>query len=168
MQPQVGVSVERTNPKENSMQTVADIMTKDIITVKRETTLRELAEIFKERHIGSLPVVDDSGTPVGIVTESDLIEQGRNLHIPTVISLFDWVIPLGGEKSLQRDLQRITAQNVGEIYSRELVSIPPDAPVSTAADIMSSRRLNALPVLDGGKLVGIVSRIDIIRSLTNR
>lgn len=150
------------------MQTVADIMTTDVITVKRETTVRELAEIFKERHIGSLPVVDDSGAPIGIVTESDLIEQGRSLHIPTVISLFDWVIPLGGEKSLQRDLQRITAQNVGEIFSSELVSITPDAPVSAAADLMSSRRLNSLPVLQEGKLVGIVSRIDIIRSLINR
>lgn len=150
------------------MQTVADIMTRDVITVKRETTVRELAEIFKKHHIGSLPVVDDNGVPIGIVTESDLIEQGRNLHIPTVISLFDWVIPLGGEKSLQRDLQRITAQNVGEIYSRELISVAPSAPVSSAADIMSSRRLNSLPVLDSGKLVGIVSRIDIIRSLGNR
>jgi CBS domain-containing protein len=150
------------------MQTVADIMTTEVITVKQETTVRELAEIFKEHHIGSLPVVDDSGAPIGIVTESDLIEQGRSLHIPTVISLFDWVIPLGGEKSLQRDLQRITAQNVGEIYSRELVCIAPDAPVSTAADLMSSRRLNSLPVLQEGKLVGIVSRIDIIRSLINR
>ncbi len=150
------------------MQTVADIMTREVITVTPETSLRELAELFKEHHIGSLPVVDDHGVPLGIVTESDLIEQGRSLHIPTVISLFDWVIPLGGEKSLQRDVQRITAQKVGEIYSRDLISIAPDAPVSTAADIMSNRRLNALPVLDGGKLVGILSRIDIIRNLSSR
>jgi len=89
------------------MQNIADIMTKDVITVKRETTVRELAKIFETRHFGSLPVVDDSGNLIGIVTASDLIEQGRNLHIPTVISLFDWVIPLGGERSLARDLQKI-------------------------------------------------------------
>jgi len=147
------------------MQTVADIMMKDVITVKRETTLRELAEIFETHHIGSLPVMDDSGTPIGIVTESDLIEQGRSLHIPTVISLFDWVIPLGGERSLERDLQKITAQTVGEIFSPELISISPTAPLSKAADIMSEHKLHALPVLEGTKLVGIVARIDIIRSL---
>jgi len=147
------------------MQTVADIMMKDVITVKRETTLRELAEIFETRHIGSLPVVDDSGAPIGIVTESDLIEQGRSLHIPTVISLFDWVIPLGGERSLERDLQKITAQTVGEIFSTELISISPSDPLSKAADIMSEHKLHALPVLEGKKLVGIVARIDIIRSL---
>jgi CBS domain-containing protein len=147
------------------MQTVADVMTKDVITVKRETTLRELAEIFETSHFGSLPVVDDAGTPIGIITESDLIEQGRSLHIPTVISLFDWVIPLGGERRLERDLQKITAQTVGEIFSSELISISPSDPLSKAADIMSEHKLHALPVLEGKKLVGIVARIDIIRSL---
>jgi CBS domain-containing protein len=140
-------------------------MTKDVITVKRETTVRELAEIFEARHFGSLPVVDDSGNLIGIVTASDLIEQGRNLHIPTVISLFDWVIPLGGERSLARDLQKITAQTVGEISSTEVVTVSPSDPVSTAADTMSSRKLHSLPVVADGKLVGIVSRIDIIRTL---
>jgi len=147
------------------MQTVADIMTKDVITVKRETTLRELAEIFETHHVGSLPVVDDEGTPIGIITESDLIEQGRSLHIPTVISLFDWVIPLEGERSLERDLQKMTAQTAGEIFTTELTSISPSDPVSKAADLMSEHKLHSLPVLEGKKLVGIVARIDIIRTL---
>jgi len=147
------------------MQTVADIMTKDVKTVKRETTIRELANKFETLHFGSLPVVDDAGNLVGIVSSSDLIEQGRNLHIPTVISLFDWVIPLGGERSLERDLQKITAQTVGEVCSTEVVTISPDDPVSTAADKMSTHKLHALPVVEGGKLVGIVARIDIIRNL---
>lgn len=150
------------------MLTVADIMTKNVVTVKRETTVRELAEIFETRHFGSLPVVDASGALTGIVSASDLIEQGRNLHIPTVISLFDWVIPLGGERSLERDLQKITAQTVGEICSNEVVTVSPEDPVSTAADIMSARKLHALPVVAGGKLAGIVARIDIIRSLIGK
>lgn len=150
------------------MQTVADIMTKNVVTVKRETTVRELAEIFETRHFGSLPVVDDSGALTGIVSASDLIEQGRNLHIPTVISLFDWVIPLGGERSLERDLQKITAQTVGEICSNDVATVSPDDLVSTAADTMSARKLHALPVVAGGKLVGIVARIDIIRSLIGK
>ena len=150
------------------MQTVADIMTKDVITVKRETTVRELANIFETLHFGSLPVVDDDGNLTGIVTASDLIEQGRSLHIPTVISLFDWVIPLGGERSLERDLQKMTAQTVGEICSTDVVTISPTDPVSTAADTMSSHKLHALPVVEGGKLVGIVSRIDIIRNLITK
>jgi len=147
------------------MQTVADIMTKEVVTVKKETNLRELAGIFETRRFGSLPVVDDAGNLTGIVTASDLIEQGRNLHIPTVISIFDWVIPLQGERTLERELHKMTAQTVGEICSSDVVTIAPADPVSTAADIMSDRKLHALPVVEGRKLVGIVSRIDIIRNL---
>jgi CBS domain-containing protein len=147
------------------MKTVADIMTTAVVTVTKETTVRELAQIFESRHFGSLPVVDENGCLTGIVTASDLIEQGRSLHIPTVISLFDWVIPLGGERSLERDLQKMTAQTAGEICSKDVVTITADAPVSAAADMMSSNRLHALPVVEGNKLVGMVSRIDIIRNV---
>lgn len=147
------------------MQTVADIMTTDVVTVKRDTNLRELAGMFETRRFGSLPVVDDKGNLTGIVTASDLVEQGRNLHIPTVISIFDWVIPLQGERTLEREVQRMTAQTVGEICSNDVVTISATDPVSTAADVMSNRKLRALPVVEGRKLVGIVSRIDIIRSM---
>lgn len=150
------------------MQTVADIMTKDVVTVKKETNLRELAGIFETRRFGSLPVVDEAGGLIGIVSASDLIEQGRNLHIPTVISIFDWVIPLQGERTLERELQKMTAQTVGEICSNDVVTIAPGDPVSTAADVMSERKLHALPVVEGSKLVGIISRIDIIRNLVQK
>ena len=150
------------------MQTVADIMTKDVVTVKRETTIRELAGIFETRSFGTLPVLDGEGNLAGIVTASDLVEQGRNLHIPTVISLFDWVIPLGGERTLERELHKMTAQTAGEICSTDVVTVSPSDTVSTAADIMSDHKLHALPVVDGKRLVGMVSRIDIIRSLIQK
>jgi len=150
------------------MQTIAEIMTKDVITVKKETSLRDIAVIFDEKRFGSLPVTDESGVLIGIVTASDLIEQGRSLHIPTVISLFDWVIPLEGEKTLERELHKMTAQTVGEIMTSDLVTVSSEEPVSKAADMMSYHKLHALPVVDGGRLVGIVSRIDIIRNLIRK
>lgn len=147
------------------MLTVADIMTKDVVSIKGSTTVRELAGIFDTMHFGTLPIVDDSGNLTGIVTASDLVEQDRPLHIPTVISLFDWVIPLGGESALQRDLDKISAQTAAELGSSDVVTIAPEDTVSNAAEIMSGRKLHALPVLEGKKLVGMVSRIDIIRSM---
>lgn len=150
------------------MQTIAEIMTKDVVTVKAETTLREIAVIFDERRFGSLPVTDNSGKLIGIVTASDLIEQGRSLHIPTVISLFDWVIPLESEKTLERELHKMTAQTVGEILTTEVVTVSSTEPISKAADVMSYHKLHALPVVDNGILVGIVSRIDIIRNLIKK
>lgn len=147
------------------MQTVADIMTREVVSVKGSTTVREMAEIFDKMGFGSLPMVDEQGNLTGIVTASDLIEQGRPLHIPTVISLFDWVIPLESEHSLEKDLKRISAQTAAELASTEVVTITPEEPVSRAAEIMSSRKLHAIPVVEGKKVVGMVSRIDIIRAM---
>ncbi|HEY5522057.1 MAG TPA: CBS domain-containing protein [Desulfuromonadaceae bacterium] len=147
------------------MLTVADIMTSNVVSIKGTTTVREMAAIFDTMNIGTLPIVDEAGDLTGIVTASDLVEQDRPLHIPTVISLFDWIIPLGGEGSLQRDLDKITAQTASELASTDIVTVTPSDSVSSVAEIMSSKKLHALPVVEGKKLVGMVSRIDIIRSM---
>ena len=147
------------------MLTVADIMTSTVVSIKGNTTVREMAAIFDSMRFGTLPVVDDAGNITGIVTASDLVEQDRPLHMPTVISLFDWIIPLEGEGSLQRELNKITAQTATELASTDFVTVTPSDSVSGVAEIMSSKKLHARPVVDGRKLVGMVSRIDIIRSM---
>ena len=147
------------------MLTVSDIMTRNVVSIKGTTTVREMAGIFDTMRFGTLPVVDDAGNLTGIVTASDLVEQDRPLHMPTVISLFDWIIPLEGEESLQRDLNKITAQTAAELGSTDVVTVTAADSVSNAAEIMSSKKLHALPVVDRKKLVGMVSRIDIIRSM---
>jgi CBS-domain-containing membrane protein len=147
------------------MLTAADVMTKDVITVTRETTIRELAGIFAGHRISSAPVVDARGDLIGIVTESDLVEQDKNLHIPTVISLFDWVIYLESEKKFERELKKMTGQTVGDIYVTEVVTVTPTTSISDVADIMSSNKVHAIPVVEGKKPVGIVARIDLIRTM---
>ena len=147
------------------MKTVAEIMTKEVLTVGTETTIRELAELFVTHRISSLPVVDATGSLIGIVTESDLVEQNKSVHLPTVISLFDWVIYLESEKTLEKELKKMGGRTVADIYQPEAVSIAPTASLSEAADLMSAHHTNAVPVLENGRLVGIVARIDIIRTL---
>jgi CBS-domain-containing membrane protein len=142
-----------------------DIMTKEVITVRRETSVRDLAVLFSESRISSVPVVDDAGRLVGIVSESDLVEQDKNLHIPTVVSIFDWVIYLESDKRFEKELQKMTGQTVGDIYSEQVFSVGPEAAVSEVADIMSSRKVHAVPVVDGGRIVGVVGRIDLIRTM---
>jgi len=147
------------------MLKVKDIMTKDVITVTKETTVMELAEIFAKKHLSSLPVVDQDSELVGIVTETDLVEQDKNLHIPTVISIFDWVIYLESDKKFEKELKKMTGRTVGDIYSADVVTVSPDSSIADVADLLSSKRINALPVVVGKKLAGIVSRIDLIRSM---
>jgi len=147
------------------MLRVKEIMTKDVVTVKKETTVGELARIFAERHISSLPVLDAEGKLAGIVTETDLVEQDKSLHIPTVISIFDWVIYLESDRKFEKELKKMSGRTVGDIYSPEVVTVTPEATVADVADIFSSKKINAVPVVADGKLVGIVARIDLIRSM---
>ena len=150
------------------MLTAGDVMTRDVITVKKETTIMELAGLFARHRISSAPVVDDTGEMIGIVTETDLIEQDKSLHIPTVISLFDWVIYLESDKKFERELKKMTGQTVADIYTQSVKTVAPDTPISDVADIMSSGKIHAIPVLEGKKVVGIVARIDLIRTMIKR
>lgn len=147
------------------MLTAGNVMTRDVVTVKKETSIRELAGIFTARRISSAPVVDDEGGLIGIVTETDLVEQDKSLHIPTVISLFDWVIYLESGKKFEKELKKMTGQTVADIYTTEVETVAPTTPVSEVADIMSSKKIHALPVVEGGKVVGIIARIDLIRTM---
>jgi CBS domain-containing protein len=147
------------------MLKVKDIMTTDVVTVTKETTVMELARLFSERHISSLPVLDQNGDLIGIVTETDLVEQDKSLHIPTVISIFDWVIYLESDKKFEKELKKMTGGVVGDIYSNDIVTVSPESSISEVADLLSSRKITALPVVEGKKLVGIISRIDLIRSM---
>ena len=142
-----------------------DVMTKEVITVRRHTTIKELALLFSQKGISSVPVVDDAGDLVGIVSESDLVEQDKNLHIPTVVSIFDWVIYLESDKRFEKELQKMTGQTVGDIYSEQVFSVGPEATVSEVADIMSRERVHAVPVVDGKRIIGVVGRIDLIRTM---
>ena len=150
------------------MLTAADVMTRDVITVKKETTIRELAELFARHRISSAPVVDDTGAMIGIVTETDLVEQDKSLHIPTVVSLFDWVIYLESDKKFEKELKKMTGQTVGDIYTEKVIHVAPNTPVSDVAGLISSRRINSVPVLEGNRVVGIVARIDLIRTMIRR
>jgi CBS-domain-containing membrane protein len=147
------------------MLTAAEVMTKDVITVKKETTIRELAELFATHRISSFPVVDDNGELIGIVTETDLIEQDKSLHIPTVISIFDWVIYLESDKKFEKELKKMTGQTVGDIFTEEVESVKTTALLSEVADIMSSKKIHAVPVVEGKRIVGVISRIDLIRTM---
>jgi len=147
------------------MPKVADVMTREVITVTPETPLRELASILSDKNINGVPVVDDKGNVLGVVCESDLVNQNRPLHIPTVFVILDSVIPLESPWHLQKEFKRIAATTVGDIYTRPAVCVGPDTDLSEIAQIMSKRKLYTLPVCEGGKLVGVIGKADVIRSL---
>jgi CBS domain-containing protein len=146
------------------MTRAKDIMKTEVITVSPQMSVEALGRLFIERDISGAPVVDEEGRLVGIVTENDLISQNKRLHIPTILRLFDAFIPLGGTAALQREIQKMAARTVGEICTKEVITIQEDTPLEDIATTMAERRVHLLPVLREGKVVGIVGRHEVIRA----
>jgi CBS-domain-containing membrane protein len=147
------------------MTKVADVMSRDVITVKPETSLRELAEILSQKNINGVPVIDDAGEVIGVVCESDLVERNKPLHIPTVFFILDSIIPLENPWRIQKEFKRLTSTKVEDIYSSPAISVNPDTDITEVARIMSKKKIHTFPVVDRGKLVGVVGKGDVIRSL---
>ncbi len=150
------------------MLTAKDIMTKDVVTVKPETSLEDLASLLLKHQISGVPVVDNAGALYGIVTEKDLISRNRRLHIPTVVSFLDAAIYLESSKKFEEDVKRLAATKVSEICVRKVVTITEDTTVVDIATIMDDKDIHLLPVVKGGKVVGIVGKRDIVRAVAKQ
>ena len=147
------------------MLTAKNIMTTDLVTVTLETSITELADRFVTSRFSNMPVLDDAGKLVGIISETDLIEQQKPLHIPTVMALFDGVFYLDSEKRFQKEVDRVTAQTVGELCQRNFVTCGPDASIGEIAGLMSKHKAHLIPVVENDNMIGVVARLDLIKAL---
>ncbi|MDO3379130.1 CBS domain-containing protein [Geoalkalibacter halelectricus] len=142
-----------------------DIMTREVISVTPDTRIEELARLFMEKGVNAMPVVTEGDKLFGIVTETDLVAQDRPLHIPTVINIFDWVIYLQSQKDFAEEVAKITAQTVEQICAQDVVSCDPETPVPQIAQLMTENQAHLIPVVEQGRVVGVVARLDIIRAM---
>jgi len=144
-----------------------DIMSSDVMTVKLDTPISDVAKLFHENRINGAPVTDNDNRLLGIITESDLIDQSKKLHIPTVVAIFDAVIYLESLKSFEKDLKRMTASTVRDLYTKKVVSVNTGTPINEIASIMAEKHFHTLPVVDEGNLVGIVGKDDIVKTMAS-
>ena len=147
------------------MKTASDIMTQDVVTVNKNQPISDLSKIFIENHFNGVPVLDNTGKVVGVVTQGDLIEKNKNLHIPTVITLFDAVLFLESEKKFEDDLKKLTGSKIEDIYHKNLITVSPDTDLNEIITLMAEKNIHTLPVLDGDKLIGIIGKRNIIREM---
>lgn len=143
-----------------------DVMTRDVITVSEAMSVDALGRLFIEKKISGAPVADAKGALIGIVTENDLIRKNTRLHIPTVLRIFDAIIPLGRPDSVEEEIRRMSASTVGEICTKEVVSVSPEASIQDISTIMLEKGVHLVPVIEQGQVVGIIGKIDIIRGMT--
>ncbi len=147
------------------MKTARDIMTHDVVTVTKDQPISDLSKLFIENHFNGVPVLDGTGKVIGVVTQGDLIEQNKNLHIPTVIALFDAVLFLESEKKFESDVKKLTGSKIEDIYRKNPVTVSPDTDLNEITTLMAEKDVHTLPVLDNNELIGIIGKKDVIRAM---
>jgi CBS domain-containing protein len=144
---------------------VADVMTKRVISVTPETPIADAARVMLEQRISGLPVVDANGAVVGIVTEGDLLRRTETGTDRLRSRWFELLIAPG---RLAHDYVHSHARKVGEVMTHEIASVAPDDTLAKVVELMESRRIKRLPVIEEGRLVGIVSRANLVRALLDK
>jgi CBS domain-containing protein len=133
-------------------------MSRDVVTVAASTPLKEVAELLVEHGISGVPVVDDESVVLGVVSEGDIVAKERGVGEPAAHS-YRWLF---GPDEL--DAAKREARTAAEAMTSPAVTVPPQRAVAEAARLMVERAVNRLPVVLGGKLVGIVTRADLVRA----
>jgi CBS domain-containing protein len=124
--------------------------------------------ILRDHELPGVPVINEGGRCVGIITEHDLIMVGEteDLHLPHYIELFGGIVFLESTKRFDERLRKAIGTKASDVMTEDPVVIEPDAPVAEAARTIARHKHNRLPVVEHGRLVGVVTRIDVLDALT--
>ncbi|MEA2102920.1 MAG: CBS domain-containing protein [Thermodesulfobacteriota bacterium] len=142
-----------------------DIMTTEILTVNPDMEITLTARLLLDNHINGVPVVDEAGGLVGILCRSDLIEQQKDIPLPSFFSLLDGFIQMTSEKHIKKQIQKITAACVSQAMTHDPVFVGPDTMIDEVAALMADRKFHTIPVVDQGKLVGVIGKEDVLKTL---
>jgi CBS domain-containing protein len=144
-------------------------MQRDVVSVRPDDDVETLLRLMRRHELPGVPVVDDTGKLVGIVTEADLVirDEQADLHLPHHIDLLGGVIFLEPVKHYEERLRRAIAATVADMMTPDPVTVSPQDSVQDAARIIAQRRHNRLPVVDDDRrLLGIVTRVDVLEAIT--
>jgi len=141
-----------------------DVMAAPVITVSPTTTVNEAAQLFLQRHISGAPVVDENGTLVGIVSEGDLLHRSETGTEPRRSW---WLHLLTRKETLAADYVKANARSVADVMSRRVITATPDTSLREIARLLEKNRIKRVPIVDGGRIVGIISRANLIQTLAS-
>jgi predicted transcriptional regulator len=143
------------------MMTVGDVMSRAVLSVRRSTPLKEVAQVLIDNGISGVPVVDPDGAVLGVVSEADLLvkEQGADAIRHRPLARF-----LGESRESRAQVAKLGAVIAADAMTAPAITITSGRSIHEAAAIMTARRVNRLPVVDDGRLVGIVTRADLVRA----
>jgi CBS domain-containing protein len=142
----------------------ADVMVTSVITVGPNACVQDVAQILLNARISGVPVVGPNGELIGIVTEGDLmrrVEAGTGRRRPW------WLALLTGKEVLAAEFIKEHSRKVADVMSREVITAAPETPLSEIANLLEKNAIKRVPIVDKGKLVGIVSRANLLQALAN-
>ncbi len=148
------------------MTQAKDLMAKNVLTVTPDTSISQAADLLLQYHVNGMPVVDEENKLVGIICQSDIITQQKNLPLPSIFTLLDGIIPLTSMSNMEKEVQKMAATKVSEAMTQDPVSVAPDTELEDMAEIMVTKNYHTLPVVEEGKLVGVIGKEDVLKTLT--
>jgi CBS domain-containing protein len=140
---------------------VGEIMETDWPTLGPESTVEDAIKLFAEARISGAPVVEE-GRLIGIITEGDLIFQDAEIKAPGFLDILGGLVPLGNTEEYRTEALKSAGVTVGEIMTDDPVTVAPEATLAETATIMAEQRKKILPVVEGERLVGMITRMDIL------
>lgn len=145
-----------------------DIMNKDVITIREDSSIEEAAGILTENNISGAPVVDKKGKLVGMVTEGDLLHQETNPRTPAFLNILGAFIYINGLERYREDFKKLAATSTSEIMTRDLVTAVGDTEIEDVAALMVKHGIKRVPVVEKDNLIGIISRADIVKTMARK
>jgi CBS domain-containing protein len=142
-----------------------DIMTTEVLTVSPETSIADLSKTLENRQFGGVPVVAQDGRLVGVITQSDLLERARDLEMPPAVNILDFHFYLQIPSHLLRKIEKMLGTSVSDCMTPDPVTVAPDTPVSQIAGLMAKQQVHTIPVVQAGKIVGIIGKMDLVRAI---
>jgi len=142
-----------------------DIMVTEVITVKQQATIEEIARVLVDNKISGVPVVDEADRLMGIVTEGDLLHKETNPRLPNAVNILGAIIYYNGVERYNEDFKKLMAGQALHIMTDKVITVSGDEEIEEIAKIMLERGIKRLPVVEGDHIIGIISRADIVKCL---
>ena len=141
-----------------------EFMTRKVISVPPEMSIQAIAQLLTAKKISGVPVIGAVGL-MGIITEGDLVDRVKRIHLPTLVTILDVVIPVAGERRYEAELRKMAGSTAQDIMTSEVVVADEEMELADVATLLSEERVALLPVLRGDAVVGIIGKRDIIHAM---
>lgn len=146
---------------------IEEIMQKEVISVSENADIKEIAKALTDNKVSGLTVVNAQGDLVGIVSEGDLLHKETNPRMPDYVDILGAIIYYHGMKRYHDDYRKLMATKASDIMTTKMITVSKETTVEEAAQLMVQHSIKRLPVIENGKMIGIISRADIVRTLVD-